>query len=158
MTRVRKFLKVCPWIILFLPLFANAAYQRNVAKPVNEVVYGKIGSVRYITQQEVVQSKSNGWKTLLGATIGGLVGNQFGGGTGKEVATAVGALAGAAVAQNQSNYQYTVEYKLVELLIKIKGDKLINVIQDVDKNMLFSRGDEVRILYFDDGVRVDLAY
>ncbi|EQM40684.1 glycine-zipper containing OmpA-like membrane domain protein [Vibrio parahaemolyticus VPCR-2010] len=124
----------------------------------NEVVYGKIDSVRYITQQEVVQSKSNGWKTLLGATIGGLVGNQFGGGTGKEVATAVGALAGAAVAQNQSNYQYTVEYKLVELLIKVKGDKLINVIQDVDKNMLFSRGDEVRILYFDDGVRVDLAY
>ncbi len=158
MTRVRKFLKVCPWIILFLPLFANAAYQRNVAKPVNEVVYGKIDSVRYITQQEVVQSKSNGWKTLLGATIGGLVGNQFGGGTGKEVATAVGALAGAAVAQNQSNYQYTVEYKLVELLIKVKGDKLINVIQDFDKNMLFSRGDEVRILYFDDGVRVDLAY
>ncbi|HIF5836877.1 TPA: glycine zipper 2TM domain-containing protein [Vibrio parahaemolyticus] len=158
MTRVRKFLKVCPWIILFLPLVANAAYQRNVAKPVNEVVYGKIDSVRYITQQEVVQSKSNGWKTLLGATIGGLVGNQFGGGTGKEVATAVGALAGAAVAQNQSNYQYTVEYKLVELLIKVKGDKLINVIQDVDKNMLFSRGDEVRILYFDDGVRVDLAY
>ncbi|MCF9444120.1 outer membrane lipoprotein [Vibrio parahaemolyticus] len=158
MTRVRKFLKVCPWIILFLPLFANAAYQRNVAKPVNEVVYGKIDSVRYITQQEVVQSKSNGWKTLLGATIGGLVGNQFGGGTGKEVATAVGALAGAAVAQNQSNYQYTVEYKLVELLIKVKGDKLIDVIQDVDKNMLFSRGDEVRILYFDDGVRVDLAY
>ncbi len=158
MTRVRKFLKVCPWIILFLPLFANAAYQRNVAKPVNEVVYGKIDSVRYITQQEVVQSKSNGWKTLLGATIGGFVGNQFGGGTGKEVATAVGALAGAAVAQNQSNYQYTVEYKLVELLIKVKGDKLINVIQDVDKNMLFSRGDEVRILYFDDGVRVDLAY
>ncbi|WP_180804748.1 glycine zipper 2TM domain-containing protein [Vibrio parahaemolyticus] len=158
MTRVRKFLKVCPWIILFLPLFANAAYQRNVAKPVNEVVYGKIDSVRYITQQEVVQSKSNGWKTLLGATIGGLVGNQFGGGTGKEVATAVGALAGAAVAQNQSNYQYTVEYKLVELLIKVKGDKLINVIQDVDKNMLFSQGDEVRILYFDDVVRVDLAY
>ncbi|EVU07993.1 glycine-zipper containing OmpA-like membrane domain protein [Vibrio parahaemolyticus VP2007-007] len=151
-------MKVCPWIILFLPLFANAAYQRNVAKPVNEVLYGKIDSVRYITQQEVVQSKSNGWKTLLGATIGGLVGNQFGGGTGKEVATAVGALAGAAVAQNQSNYQYTVEYKLVELLIKVKGDKLINVIQDVDKNMLFSRGDEVRILYFDDGVRVDLAY
>ncbi|EPM4286081.1 glycine zipper 2TM domain-containing protein [Vibrio alginolyticus] len=158
MTWLRSIVKVWLGIILFLPLVANAAYERNVAKPVNEVVYGKIDSVRYITQQEVVQSKSNGWKTLLGATIGGLVGNQFGGGTGREVATAVGALAGAAVAQNQSNYQYTVEYKLVELLIKVKGDKLINVIQDVDKNMLFSRGDEVRILYFDDGVRVDITY
>ncbi|TMX50975.1 glycine zipper 2TM domain-containing protein [Vibrio alginolyticus] len=158
MTWLRNIVKVWLGIILFLPLVANAAYERNVAKPVNEVVYGKIDSVRYITQQEVVQSKSNGWKTLLGATIGGLVGNQFGGGTGREVATAVGALAGAAVAQNQSNYQYTVEDKLVELLIKVKGDKLINVIQDVDKNMLFSRGDEVRILYFDDGVRVDITY
>ncbi|EGQ8494950.1 glycine zipper 2TM domain-containing protein [Vibrio alginolyticus] len=158
MTWSRNIVKVWLGIILFLPLVANAAYERNVAKPVNEVVYGKIDSVRYITQQEVVQSKSNGWKTLLGATIGGLVGNQFGGGTGREVATAMGALAGAAVAQNQSNYQYTVEYKLVELLIKVKGDKLINVIQDVDKNMLFSRGDEVRILYFDDGVRVDITY
>ncbi|MDW1905640.1 glycine zipper 2TM domain-containing protein [Vibrio sp. 705] len=158
MTWLRNIVKVWLGIILFLPLVANAAYERNVAKPVNEVVYGKIDSVRYITQQEVVQSKSNGWKTLLGATIGGLVGNQFGGGTGREVATAVGALAGAAVAQNQSNYQYTVEYKLVELLIKVKGDKLINVIQDVDKNMLFSRVDEVRILYFDDGVRVDITY
>ncbi|EJG0480767.1 outer membrane lipoprotein [Vibrio alginolyticus] len=158
MTWLRNIVKVWLGIILFLPLVANAAYERNVAKPVNEVVYGKIDSVRYITQQEVVQSKSNGWKTLLGATIGGLVGNQFGGGTGREVATAVGALAGAAVAQNQSNYQYTVEYKLVELLIKVKGDKLINIIQDVDKNMLFSRGDEVRILYFDDGVRVDITY
>ena len=123
MTWLRNIVKVWLGIILFLPLVANAAYERNVAKPVNEVVYGKIDSVRYITQQEVVQSKSNGWKTLLGATIGGLVGNQFGGGTGREVATAVGALAGAAVAQNQSNYQYTVEYKLVELLIKVKGDK-----------------------------------
>lgn len=146
------------WIILFLPFFANAAYERNVAKPVNQVVYGKVDSVRYITQQEVKQSQSNGWETLLGATIGGLVGNQFGGGTGKEVATAVGALAGAAVVKNRNNYEYTVQYKLVELLVKVDGNKLINVIQDVDNSMLFNRGDDVRILYFDDGVRVDIAY
>ncbi|EKM14355.1 glycine zipper 2TM domain protein [Vibrio harveyi] len=141
-----------------MPFFANAAYERNVAKPVNQVVYGKVDSVRYITQQEVKQSQSNGWETLLGATIGGLVGNQFGGGTGREVATAVGALAGAAVVRNRNNYEYTVEYKLVELLIKVDGNKLINVIQDVDNSMLFNRGDDVRILYFDDGVRVDIAY
>ncbi|BDR14028.1 glycine zipper 2TM domain-containing protein [Vibrio sp. STUT-A11] len=158
MTRIQNRATVWCWIILLLPFFANAAYERNVAKPVNEVVYGKVDSVRYITQQEVVKSKSNGWKTLLGATIGGLVGNQFGGGTGREVATAVGALTGAAVAQNQRTEQYTVESQLVELLIKVDNDKLINVIQDVDRNMLFGRGDEVRILYFDDGVRVDMVY
>ncbi|MEF1248054.1 glycine zipper 2TM domain-containing protein [Vibrio owensii] len=158
MSGVRLNIKRWAWIILFLPFFANAAYERNVAKPVNQVVYGKVDSVRYITQQEVKQSQSNGWETLLGATIGGLVGNQFGGGTGKEVATAVGALAGAAVVRNRSNYEYTVEYKLVELLVKVDGNKLINVIQDVDNSMLFKRGDDVRILYFDDGVRVDIVY
>ena len=158
MTWLRNIVKVWLGIILFLPLVDNAAYERNVAKPVNEVVYGKIDSVRYITQQEVVQSKSNGWKTLLGATIGGLVGNQFGGGTGKEVATAVGAVAGAGIARNRGNTQYKVEYKLVELLVKTKDDKLVNIIQDVDNSMLFNRGDDVRILYFSDGVRVDLVY
>lgn len=94
MTRTQNRVKAWFWIILLLPLFANAAYERNVAKPVNQVIYGSVDSVRYITQQEVIQSKSNGWKTLLGATIGGLIGNQFGGGTGREVATAVGALTG----------------------------------------------------------------
>ncbi len=71
------------------------------ARPVNEVVYGEIDTVRYITQQEIVESKANGWEAAVGAAIGGLIGNQFGGGTGKEVATAVGAVAGAGIARNR---------------------------------------------------------
>ncbi|WP_040758065.1 glycine zipper 2TM domain-containing protein [Vibrio scophthalmi] len=146
------------WILLIFPLFANAAYQRNVARPVNEVVFGKIDSVRYITQQEIVESKGNGWETLLGAVVGGLVGNQFGGGSGKEVATAVGAVAGASVARNRANQSYSIEYRLVELLILTDDKRLINVIQDVDSSMIFQRNDPVRILYFNDGVRVDKEY
>ncbi|WP_038219187.1 glycine zipper 2TM domain-containing protein [Vibrio sp. N418] len=146
------------WILLIFPLFANAAYQRNVARPVNEVVFGKIDSVRYITQQEIVESKSNGWETLLGAVVGGLVGNQFGGGSGKEVATAVGAVAGASVARNRANQSYSIEYRLVELLILTDDKRLINVIQDVDSSMIFQRNDPVRILYFNDGVRVDKEF
>lgn len=145
------------WCLFFFPFLVNASYERNVAKPVNKVIYGEVQSVRYITHQEVQRSQGNGWKTLLGATIGGLVGNQFGGGSGKEVATAVGAMAGAAIAHNQSRSEYQVDYQLVELLIQSEQGVLINVIQDVDKNMLFNPGAKVRILYFDQGVRVDLA-
>ena len=57
-----------------------------------------------------------------------------------------------------ANQEYKVEYKLVELLIKTDKGKLIDVIQDVDNSMLFERGDKVRILYFDNGVRVDKEY
>ncbi|AVH32830.1 glycine zipper 2TM domain-containing protein [Vibrio fluvialis] len=145
------------WILILLifPLFANAAYQRNQARPVNEVVFGQVETVRYISQQDIVHSKANGWETLLGAVVGGLIGNQFGDGHGREVATAIGAVAGAGIARSNANQTYHVEYRLVEILIKTSEGKLIDVIQDVDSQMLFSSGDRVRILYFDDGVRVD---
>ncbi|MBY8141271.1 glycine zipper 2TM domain-containing protein [Vibrio fluvialis] len=142
-------------ILLIFPLFANAAYQRNQAHPVNEVVFGQVETVRYISQQDIVHSKANGWETLLGAVVGGLIGNQFGDGHGREVATAIGAVAGAGIARSNANQTYHVEYRLVEILIKTSEGKLIDVIQDVDSQMLFSSGDRVRILYFDDGVRVD---
>lgn len=146
------------WIILVFPLIANAAYQRNTARPVNEVVFGQVDTVRYITQKEIVKSQGSGWQTLLGAVVGGVVGNQFGGGTGKEVATAVGAVAGAGIARSNANQVYRMEHKLVELLIETEQGKLIDVIQDIDSRMLFEKGDKVRILYFDDGVRVDKEY
>ena len=45
-------------ILLIFPLFANAAYQRNQARPVNEVVFGQVETVRYISQQDIVHSKA----------------------------------------------------------------------------------------------------
>lgn len=146
------------WIILVFPLIANAAYQRNTARPVNDVVFGKVETVRYISKQDIVKAQGSGWETLLGAVVGGVIGNQFGDGRGKEVATAVGAIAGAGVAQNHANQEYRIEYRLVEILIKTEKGQLIDVIQDVDNQMLFERGDDVRILYFDEGVRVDKTY
>lgn len=146
------------WILLLFPLIANAAYQRNQARPVNKVVFGTIETVRYISQQDIVQSHANGWETLLGAMVGGVIGNQFGDGTGREVATAVGAVAGAGIVRSRGEQQYRVEYKLVEVLIKSEDGDLIDVIQDVDSDMLFESNDKVRILYFDDGVRVDKTY
>ncbi|WP_261817169.1 outer membrane lipoprotein [Vibrio gallicus] len=144
-------------LLLIVPFLAQAGYQRNTARPVNEVVYGKVETVRYISQQEIVDSEAKGWHTLLGAVVGGVIGNQFGDGTGREVATAVGAVAGAGLTRHYGHQTYRVEHRLVELLIKTDKGKLIDVIQDVDPNMLFSAQDEVRILYFDRGVRVDIA-
>ncbi len=38
--------------------------------------------------------------TMTGAVIGGAIGNQFGGGSGRDILTAGGAIAGGAVANN----------------------------------------------------------
>ncbi|PJG57544.1 glycine zipper 2TM domain-containing protein [Aeromonas cavernicola] len=133
-------------------------YERNSARPVNQVVFGQIETLRNITQRQMLESEQSGWKTLGGAVLGGLLGNQFGGGHGREIATAVGALAGAAAVQHYQSNETVVENRLVELLIRNEQHTLINVIQDYDPAMVFSQGDKVRILYFDDGVRVDKTY
>lgn len=146
-------------LLCFVTAQAGAeVYQRNTARPVNQVVFGQVETMRNITQRQVIESAQSGWKTLGGALIGGLIGNQFGGGHGREIATAVGALAGAGAAQYYQSGGEVVENKLVELLIRSDQGTLVNVIQDFDSAMVFAQGDKVRILYFDDGVRVDKTY
>ena len=135
-----------------------APYERNTARPVDQVVFGQVDTVRNITQRQVLESEHTGWKTLGGAVLGGLLGNQFGGGHGREIATAVGALAGAAAVQHYQSGGSVVENQLVELLIRNEQNGLINVIQDYDPAMVFASGDKVRILYVSDGVRVDKTY
>ena len=135
-----------------------APYERNTARPVDQVVFGQVDTVRNITQRQVLESEHTGWKTLGGAVLGGLLGNQFGGGHGREIATAVGALAGAAAVQHYQSGGSVVENQLVELLIRNEQNGLINVIQDYDPAMVFASGDKVRILYFSDGVRGDKTY
>ena len=135
-----------------------APYERNTARPVDQVVFGQVDTVRNITQRQLLESEHTGWKTLGGAVLGGLLGNQFGGGHGREIATAVGALAGAAAVQHYQSGGSVVENQLVELLIRNEQNGLINVIQDYDPAMVFAHGDKVRILYFSDGVRVDKTY
>ncbi|MDA9555998.1 glycine zipper 2TM domain-containing protein [Vibrio sp.] len=149
------------WLFIFVLFISNtvlADYQRNTAKPVNKVIYGQVDSVRYVTQTEIRQVKSSGWKPFLGAIAGGVIGHQFGGGTGKVVATVAGTAAGAAIGHQAGKKQYIETHELVELLVKTDDGNYLDIIQDVDPAMLFERGSDVRILYFDDGVRVDIAY
>jgi uncharacterized protein YcfJ len=54
---------------------------------------------QWVTVQKPVRAQDDTRvaRTLLGAAAGGLLGNQIGGGSGKQVATVIGALAGAQV-------------------------------------------------------------
>ena len=65
-------------------------------------------------QESYLVTESSGGATLAGAVIGGVLGNQVGGGSGKTVATIAGTLAGGAVAnaataKDVTHYQYHVE-------------------------------------------------
>ena len=52
-----------------------------------------------------IQGQASTGDTLFGALIGGAIGNQFGGGKGKDAATILGAIVGADVANKNTNKQ-----------------------------------------------------
>jgi len=145
--------------IFALSLFtANtlADYDRNKAVPVEKVLFGKVMSVRNINQDELIQDKNNGWHTFGGALIGGVIGNQFGGGSGKEVATILGAMIGGSIANNRNSQPKKVLIRLVELMIEVEGGEQFMVIQDFDKQMIFRSNDKVRMIYLANStVRID---
>lgn len=147
--------KVLYILIMLFSDNAFADYDRNKAVPVEKVLFGYVETVRHITQEELVKDKHNGWHVFGGALIGGAIGHQFGGGSGQDIATVLGALIGASVANNKNNKQQRKVIQLVELMI-ITDKESYMVIQDLDRSMLFQANDKVRMIYLTDGtVRID---
>ncbi|ADN76186.1 17 kDa surface antigen [Ferrimonas balearica DSM 9799] len=137
---------------------ALANYNRNQAVPVEKVVYGAVESVREISREELIEDRNRGWKVFGGAVLGGVIGHQFGGGSGQDVATVLGALAGAGLANRSANQYQVKQYRLVELMIQAESGEQVMVIQDFDPGMVFRARDQVRIVYLAGGqVRVDKA-
>ncbi|MBQ4858240.1 glycine zipper 2TM domain-containing protein [Pseudoalteromonas sp. MMG007] len=148
---------MCALLSVSTPTFAQ--YERNKAVPVQQVLFGDVKSVRNITEQELIQDKNNGWKTFGGALLGGVIGNQFGGGSGRTVATILGSVIGGSVAHNKQQQSHYQQNNFVELLIQVENGDQFMVVQDQDQSMRFSRGDNVRLVYLSDNtVRVDKAY
>ncbi|MDE3271019.1 glycine zipper 2TM domain-containing protein [Pseudoalteromonas sp. G4] len=155
---IRLFVIVCSLLLLTTSSSVDA-YQRNKAVPVEKVVYGKIESVRKISETELIRDKSAGWHHLGGAVIGGVIGNQFGDGSGQVAATVLGSLLGASIAKNHSNRYKEKRIQLIELLIVTEDKQRVMVVQDIDHNMQFHKDSNVRIVYLSGGsVRVDTVY
>lgn len=143
--------------------FTNTAtaseYERNKAVPVEQVLFGQVTSVRQITEREIIQDKANGWEIFGGALIGGVLGNQIGDGSGRDIATILGTMIGASVAENKGRKSKIKELRLVEMMITTEQGEEYMVVQDYDRNMVFNRGDEIRMIYLANGsVRIDKQY
>lgn len=135
---------------------AYADYERNKAVPVEKVLFGDVLSVRHITEQELIEDRNSGWKTFGGALLGGAIGNQFGRGSGRDIATILGALIGGSMAHESSPRYREKVLHLVELMIKTEEGDTYMVVQDIDNQMLFQTHDAVRMVYLANGnVRID---
>ncbi|PKG58953.1 MULTISPECIES: glycine zipper 2TM domain-containing protein [unclassified Shewanella] len=142
-------------LLFSIPQLSAAPYDRNQAVAVEKVEFGQVVSVRNITEKQLVEDRNTGWKTFGGALIGGVVGHQFGGGSGQDVATVLGALLGAGIGNRYGDSSYYQELKLVEMMITLDTGEQVMVIQDLDQGMIFNVNDDVRVVYLKGYVRVD---
>ena len=134
-----------------------AAYERNKAVPVEKVVYGRVESIRHVTQKQLIEDRNVGWKTFGGAVVGGVIGHQFGGGSGQDIATVLGTLLGGAAANKHGDSTHIQQYQLIEIMINLDDGSKVMVLQDSDPRMPFTAGDNVRVVYLTSYVRVDIA-
>lgn len=143
--------------LLLLSTIATAEqYNRNKAVPVEQVVFGQVISVRNITETEIKEDKHNGWKTFGGALLGGVIGHQFGGGSGQDIATVLGAIIGGSVANNKNPKYREKTLHLIELMIITESGDEFMVVQDLDASMIFRAKDDIRMIYLANGtVRID---
>ena len=150
--------------LLLLVMAADTA----VAGTAQEIQYGVVQEARSFTDSASATSGSTsgnrqGLRTLGAAAIGGAVGNQFGGGTGQDVATATGAVAGARAsrrrqaAETNTTASSAAGQQMVELTIKTDAGKLISVVQPSAPELSFAKGDKVRILTSGSDTQVDKA-
>ncbi|WP_314439146.1 glycine zipper 2TM domain-containing protein [Massilia timonae] len=99
---------------------------------------GNVESVRTITQR----AEGSGLGAAGGAVIGGLLGNQVGGGTGRTLATAAGAIGGAVVGnQVEGNMKATTSY---EIRVRLDDGTLRTFRQNSQPQ--WRSGDRVRIV------------
>ena len=78
-----------------------------------------------------VQGQASTGDALAGAIIGGVIGNQFGGGSGKDAATVLGAIVGADMANKKGSSRqvitgYRVERQCGEVMIREQQREIKN--------------------------------
>ena len=147
---------ICIILLIWHAPQALADYERNKAVPVEKVLFGKVTSVRRITETELLQDRNHGWKVFGGALIGGTIGNQFGSGSGRAITTVLGAMLGSSIANDSHSRVKQITIQLVELMITIEDGDEYMVVQDLDPEMLFRSQDKIRMIYLANGsVRID---
>ncbi|BCG09331.1 MULTISPECIES: glycine zipper 2TM domain-containing protein [Buttiauxella] len=136
------------YLLIFVSLLALSS-QSSFAGTKTLVEYGVVQQAQIITSQ----TRSHPLRTVAAGAAGAAIGNQFGGGSGKTIMTATGAVAGAQVSRNRQSQQQNAQQ--VDLTIKTDAGQIIQVTQSYDGRITFNKGDKVRILTSGNNTSVD---
>lgn len=120
-------------------VYSGDVYTGQQAKTVRDVSYGTIVNVRPV----IIQGEESPLGAISGIALGGILGNAIGGGRGRNITTAIGAIAGGVAGDKIG--QEAAKTQGVELEIKTDAGKTIVVVQKQDQS-LFRAGARVRMV------------
>lgn len=141
-------MKLISFVALLPLLFVSCAQDSLTGDTVSRSEAGRaqdvrIGTITSIRPVRVEGSSTGG--TLVGAGVGGLLGNQIGGGSGRTAATVGGALLGGAAGSHVG--QNVTSRNGLEIEVRLDdGDRRVSVVQEVNPRENFSVGNRVRVI------------
>ena len=149
-------MKIIMTLIAAIVLSSCSSVDARDQSPARLLQWVKVCEYVQIPVYGMIDRPASDSEVFVGLLIGGAIGNQFGGGSGKDVATILGAIIGGSAANNRHNQPKKVVIRLVELMIEVDSGEKFMVIQDVDPQMTFHSSDKVRMIYLENStVRID---
>lgn len=135
--------------IVLVGILASSTVACSSTSAMNEVTTVKVGQVKRVIYSKV-EKKPSVMTVLAGAALGGLVGNQFGGGSGKDWATGVGAVLGGVTTDraltnkyNQVTYDIYIPSQKTRIGI-VSGDLRNNIFRN-DVVVVYTKGRKIWI-------------
>lgn len=124
---------------------AGNVYSRDQARTQQRVEFGTI--------EGIADVMIDGTPGVVGAVAGGamgyVLGSTVGGGSGTDIAKTAGAIGGAAA--GQAAEKVVTKRAAWEFTVKLEAGRTISVVQEKEKDAVYSVGEKVRVLEGPDG-------
>ena len=117
---------------------SGGVYKRDQARTVQRVELGIVEHVREVR----LEGTKSGIGAVIGSAVGGIVGDEVGHGSGRQIATILGAAGGGAA--GAAAEEAATRQKGLEITVELDNGRLIAVTQAADEP--FNVGDRVRVL------------
>ena len=122
---------------------SSNVYARHQAQRIQRVGQGEVIDVRQVE----IEGSTTGLGTIAGGILGGAIGSTIGEGSGKDVATVFGLIAGAILG---AGFEEDASHQLgLEITVQLDNGEAIAIVQAADEQ--FNVGDRVRVLQQADG-------
>jgi outer membrane lipoprotein SlyB len=122
---------------------SSNVYAHHQAQRIQRVGQGEVIDVRQVE----IEGSTTGLGTIAGGILGGAIGSTIGEGSGKDVATVFGLIAGALLG---AGFEEDASHQCgLEITVRLDGGEAIAIVQVDDEQ--FNVGDQVRVLQQDDG-------